>query len=493
MLELLLHVGLLAAFSVYYAFQCTAGTFGTLVWRTEYYNLAAEGFRLGQLALPVTPHPMLLAQPNPYDPALRTLWLWDAILWQGRYFIYWGPVPALCLLAWKTLAGYADKVVDQWLVLAFMLGRLYAGAGLIWSLARQANRPAPVWASALAVSVFALASPTPFVMVRPLIYEACIAAGQCFLFMGLLAAFWSVRTRSVWLAVLAGLAWSCAFNSRVTWLPVAPLLAATCAWFWYRSGARSVRNGVKALAAFGVPVGLGLAAAGAYNYARFGSPTDFGVAHQLTGRPFTSDPRFALPNLYSYLFAEMDWSCTFPFVQVSVNRVLPGFITWPPDYDLGGWLLGERVSGLFVTVPFCYLAFGLLLRPLWNGWLRLHGLPGIRVHMLSRAQACLAVCALACLPSLLPALGGYTASMRYLEDASGAAVLFACIVGFRWIRAPERVLRWSGRAAFTLLALFSIAVGVGLGFSGFVGNFQRENPVLHYKLVQSLSMCQRLP
>ena len=64
----------------------------------RYYNLLADAFRAGQTSLLVTPSPELLALPNPYDPAQNAaLRLHDATLYRGRYYLYFGPTPALVL------------------------------------------------------------------------------------------------------------------------------------------------------------------------------------------------------------------------------------------------------------------------------------------------------------------------------------------------------------------------------------------------------------
>src|SRR5271170_3296922 len=60
------------------------------------YARLADGFLHGQLSLPARPDPRLLVLTNPYDPKANAgLRLDDAVLFNGKYYIYWGPVPAL--------------------------------------------------------------------------------------------------------------------------------------------------------------------------------------------------------------------------------------------------------------------------------------------------------------------------------------------------------------------------------------------------------------
>jgi hypothetical protein len=100
-------------------------------------------------------------------------------------------------------------------------------------------------------------------------------------------------------------------------------------------------------------------------------------------------------------------------------------------------------------------------------------------------------CAACCLLSLLPALGGYAASMRYLEDASGPALVIGLIGAFQLLRSRLIAVRRLGSTAFVLLALYTIGVGVFLGFSGITDNFARQNPVLYMTLVNAWSVCPK--
>src|SRR5688500_7458198 len=187
--RLTLAVPVLALVSLVYVFLATAGTFAELPNQSDYYDRMAEGFRAGHLYLEEKPSAALLAKENPYADKWARLGLWDAILYEDRYYFYWGPVPALLVVAFKAMSGSAGTVNDQWLGLLFMLGRFYGGAALILSLCRMRALSPPPWLAALSIAVFGLAGPGPFIVARPQVYEASLAAGQCFLVWGLWAAF----------------------------------------------------------------------------------------------------------------------------------------------------------------------------------------------------------------------------------------------------------------------------------------------------------------
>src|SRR5512140_234419 len=96
----------------------TTGTWRNMPGKTLYYDWLATAFEHGHLAIEQTPPPALLVLSNPYDPAQRAgipLPV-DVSLYKGRYFIYFGPVPALLLLAAKPFT--AAPIPDSYPVLA---------------------------------------------------------------------------------------------------------------------------------------------------------------------------------------------------------------------------------------------------------------------------------------------------------------------------------------------------------------------------------------
>jgi hypothetical protein len=424
----------------------------------------------------------------------RPLWFWDAVLFDRRYYIYWGPVPALFLLGFKVITRHVGVIADQWPMLAFMLGRLYAGAALILSLAKTMRERPPYWAVALAIVVFGVASPTPFVIARPHVYEASIAAGQCFLFWGLVAAFWGLiqRRAQTLLFVAAGALWALGMGSRATLIAVVPLLVLITGIFAWRRAGSAIGPGFRALLALGVPVALGLVACAAYNYVRFGSVGEFGVNYQLTGRQFKGQNNYILPNLASYLFAELEWSCRFPFAKLPMIRNLWSWITWPVDYDVGAYDFGERVGGFLVTTSWCWM-LGLGIWPLGQRlWRMVRREPQPSNLRFSDLALWLILCSFAAVVSIAPALRGFMGCMRYLEDAIGGLLIVSTMAGF-WMLARSRASGpvWSAlaRVVYVALAVHSVFVGICLGFSGHIDNFRRSNPDLYGRLVDKYSVC----
>src|SRR5262245_9206169 len=67
-------------------------------WK-NYYGTLGEGFLSGHTYLSVPVPPEVIALAEPYNPRDRKVpFLWDASLYQGHYYLYFGPTPAL--LVW---------------------------------------------------------------------------------------------------------------------------------------------------------------------------------------------------------------------------------------------------------------------------------------------------------------------------------------------------------------------------------------------------------
>src|SRR5579862_7499946 len=61
-----------------------------------YYDLLGRAFANGQLRLPAEPAPALLALADPWSDRInRPYRLLDTVLYNGHYYLYHGPTPAL--------------------------------------------------------------------------------------------------------------------------------------------------------------------------------------------------------------------------------------------------------------------------------------------------------------------------------------------------------------------------------------------------------------
>jgi hypothetical protein len=447
----------------------------------------------------------LLARADPYhfkDDSEWDSWLWDASLYNGHYYIYWGPVPGLCLFLVKLLTTYTHTIHDQWLVLFFMLMRLYAGAALILRYAQTQYPELSAWVVQLAILVFGLASPTPYFLARPLVYEASIAAGQGFLFLGLYCAYrglLSALMQSRWF-VAAGACFACAMGSRGSLLIATPLVIAATVFCAQRPAGYPLRGLLRSSVALGAPYAAGIGLYALYNQLRFDSFSEFGLTYQLTGRAFSNENRYFLPNLISYLTSEIRWSCAFPYARLPRTRNLTSLIDWPEDYEVGGHWNSETTAGVLVGTTICWF---------WGVWLYRAALglkrayPGFRsatpapeIAPATR-ELWLLLSSIAAICALAPASRMWMANMRFLQDAAGGIVLGAIAAAFWLLRKPHEPARPDHKrrrrlflALYAVLALHTSFVGVCLGFTGHTDSFPSENKRLFKQLQKKLSVCR---
>ena len=202
---------------------------------SHYFDLQANAYLSGQLALLETPPQALLEMSNPYDWQKRELiggYLWDSSLYNGKYYLYWGPVPALLAAAVKLIGPW--EVDDQYLLLFFVTGLAIALAGLLFRLRQIFFPRAPAWTLMMFTLLGGLNLPLLWLVNRPNVYETAIAGGQFFLLLGLLAAVRGMTSEESggWLA-LAGLAWGAAIGCRVNnGLAIGWMVALVCLYLF---------------------------------------------------------------------------------------------------------------------------------------------------------------------------------------------------------------------------------------------------------------------
>jgi hypothetical protein len=463
------------------------------------YDQLAEGFRAGHLYLPYAPSPALLAKEDPYDPVNADLWARDISLYHGRYYLYWGPVPALLIAAVKVAFRMKASVAEQYPMMAFATTYFLCGLFLIERVTRRLFLGLPLALVAMAVLVFGLANPMLFLVSTAGVYMTAIMGGQAFLMAGLLCAFsgfWEAVSRGRlargWL-VAAGSFWVLAIGCRVSTGPLVVLLALLTAYL-----ARPTRDGRwwevgRNLVSIGIPIAIGVAALLAYNEARFGSWFEVGQRFQLShpDLKFHFSLRYVVPDLYSYLLRPLWRSCHFPFVSATWDM---GRTAFPKGFVLpAGYNMSEPVAGLLVTAPWAWLApVGVLAGV--RAWMRAlrapHGiarLDGVtRGHLLSATGF-----ALAGSLTILPLLAIQATTMRYLADVTGGILLTASFGAWSlYLRARGRP--WLRRALVGLLGAMcgaTMLAGLLLGFTGYGNHFRTFNPALMERLDQRFSRC----
>lgn len=494
---MLLLVLLLATIEMSYVAIISAGAFTTWPTWNNNYDLLAEGFRSGHLYMSVRPQPELLAKADPFNPAWRPLWFWDASLHDGHYYLYWGPFPAVVLALFRIVFRIRATIGDQYPLFAFYTIHLVAGALLIVRMAQRLFDRAPPALTALGIMVFAYANPTPFMIASPGIYEAAIAGGQAFLLLGLLAAFealWREDQRARRrLLIAAGISWGFAFGCRasaslpaalfvvITALAVAPPVPGQ---------PRAWRLPGRPALWMASPIAAVVAAQLVYNKLRFGAWFDFGLSKQLSTMNFRTAPAYLVPNLYSYLLRPLQASCRFPFLSAQAELEASIF----PDLLLPrGYRAPEPVAGMLTATPWVLLA-GLAAVLLARAIRAARRAPGSLTRPDRRGRGSL-WCGAAFLVlgtvTGLPVITEFFATMRFLADVSSGLVL-AGIWAALLVYARVRDRPWPGRittAVLVALGGVTIAIGLLLGVQGYDQMFERHNPELFARWVRLFSRC----
>ena len=432
-----------------------------------FYPLLARAFVEGHLYLDVPPSPKLLALQDPYDPqqsgVLRYA-MGDATLYHGKYYLYFGPTPAILLFAPYlvfTDCDFPQKIaVPIFCSIGFVIS-----AQLFLMILRDHFFGVPVWLKLTCVLSLGMANLIPFLQRTPDVYETAIACAYGLLQLVFLAIYCAMRNPKHalrWLLLASIGLGACAgarFDYSIIGFIFVGLLIGLWRQRWLASKARAWLP-LMALAPIGL-IGLLLAW---YNYARFGSPLEFGTHYVLAGW-----------NMHKYKFAEIGnvpyniWfnffspphlSSKFPFIDAH-----PYIWFHMPDR----FFYLDKVAGLFLISPVSLFALALpvLLRP--GPDFRLRVLPRQKHNPSDRSlvwtAAFMAGAGLAVLPTILYL---NTATMRYIVDFASTFVFLGCLMicHFQSLALKQPFLRLFRQGAFVLILFLGCGTGLLLSFSG---------------------------
>ncbi len=410
----------------------------------DLYAHLADSFLEGRLWLDLEVAPELGAMEDPYDYDARYEWsgedapvFWDYAFANGRYYSYFGAVPALLLYApYRLVTGQPLDTV----VAVGLLGIAYvcASALLVWRVAEHWFPRLGGLARCLAIIGFFAGGDVVYLVSVPRFYSVPILCGLVFVCLGLWAWVGALPNRHRTLpkhaaASADGLSWprlllgsaclalvlGCRPQLCASWVLAFPLFWE--AVFFERTlfSRRSIAQSVAVLA----PFALVALAVGLYNYARFGSPLDFGSAYNLTGFDMTTyeQPKSLTANLVAMMLVwPVNFLGQFPFIEPTVYDP-----AWP-------WAPHEPLFGGYVwIVPTTWFILGAI-------WAR---------RELSRRRLLRLVPILVALSVVVCAVDVSLAgvSQRYLADFAWALSLATVISLFGVLeRSRERALEAEG-------------------------------------------------
>ncbi len=341
-----------------YAWLGSSGKWQTLKPSTYYYDNLAKGFQSAHLYLPIEPDPRLLLLPNPYDLSARKgieVPL-DLSLYKGKFYMYWEPVPALIIIAIKSFRR--GLVSDSYLAFGFVCGTFLAQFFLVVAIWRRFFYNLPKWTLQMSLLLVGLAGPAIFMRHNydiAKIYEAAITGGQFFLMWGFLALYNAmIKPSPSWkLLTLTGCLWALAIGTRlVLVLPVGAMTLTTC-YFIFKSNGWEFKN-INKILPLALPLALGLASLGWYNWVRFGSLTETGFYYHLAGwdvRKYSHEifsPLYFLQNSYNSLFHPFSVKNKFPFINME-SGVAQSIVS---SISLPGGYVAQPITGVLCMFPF---------------------------------------------------------------------------------------------------------------------------------------------
>lgn len=323
--------------------------------QADYYNLLVSGFNKGSLAIDLQVPDAIKNAENPWDPAKRPPGIapHDVSYFKGHYYLYFGVVPVVALM-WPFHALTGHDLPMDYAILLYSIGGFLV-AGWLWLRVIRDHFPRVGAATRVAgMAAVGIAGGQLVLCRRIAMWELPIAAGYYYMAWMLASAYMATRSRRPWgwLAV-AGASLGLAFGCRPTLVGGGAGLAALVVALAVREArggwANARRRGILAAAAAGLPLGVIVAGLLAYNHARFGKFSEFGLNYQLSSIYEATARHFSLSfipfNFSVYFLDPPQWGRYFPFLHpIRAGSMPPGY------YGM------EYVYGILAVCP---LAWGL--------------------------------------------------------------------------------------------------------------------------------------
>jgi hypothetical protein len=404
----------------------------------DYYGSLTDALLSGHLYLKIAPDPRLAALADPWASYQGIPRLHDATYFHGRYYLYFGVTPVLVLLGpWRLLTG--TFLTEGAAAVIFGLVGFLAGLDLLRRLTSKLAAPLSPWWRAAGVVVWGIGTFAFVLMQFPIFYVVPILAAYACLMCAFNAVARAVDAATPpaaarWLAA-ASLAWGMAVGARPQYvfsltallLPLAVLLFRGAGTF-----ARGRRSGLILATVF--PAAAFGAFLAWYNYARFGTPFEFGFRYQFTGgdQRFIKlwNPSLIGPNLAAYLFLGLRPSVYFPFVI--------------PTAGIIGMAAAMPLAVLAAAFPFTFLDRQMRRDATW-----------LNVGLCALAAGCIHLLSLCILP---------IGSARYLVDFTPPFMIAALAAAVFILAAVRRPRRWAARGLAFVVGVLGAVTAVNSGF-----------------------------
>ncbi|MBR6646990.1 MAG: hypothetical protein IKL09_05685 [Clostridia bacterium] len=320
------------------------------------YHSLAESLLKGHFYLDAEVPSSLLALENPYDPSHRAwgTYLWDHAYFEGKYYVYFGIVPCLLyylpcyLLTGVHMPTYVVIFINASLsVLGIML--------LLKEILKKKYPDTPYALYLLLCQIMITGGGLWLIAKRPDFYFVPISTAIMLTLFGLyfwLRAINEKKLNSVWLT-FGSLFMALVAGSRPQFI-LGSFFIFIIFYESFKEKKLLTKSSKKETLSIVIPYVLVAAFLMYYNFARFGSPFDFGANYNLTMNDMTlrgiRSDRTVL-GWFSYLFQPPNITAKFPFIHP--NTIYTAY--------QGTTITEEMFGGFLFTNPFvlfCCLSFG---------------------------------------------------------------------------------------------------------------------------------------
>lgn len=272
--------------------------------------------------IPIKPSPELLALSNPYDPNLnKNCGMHDLSLYKGKYYLYFGIVPALIFYSpYKLIFG--SDLPDGIVVLTFCFGAFFFSVKILEYLKNTYFKGTPDKIMGISLRVLGFGSFIGALLRSPDIYEVAVSGGLFFLTSAIYFLLKETKKdhlnkrRLLLISFLLGL--GCGCRPQIIIIGVFLILSLILRYNFKRNFK------IGDFFAITLPFICFLVLIGFYNFIRFDNPFDFGLKYQLISDDFQNS-FFSFKNLMINIY--FDWfhpiaiNTIFPFVHVNQMKI----------------------------------------------------------------------------------------------------------------------------------------------------------------------------
>lgn len=322
----------------------------------QQYAELAKAMADGQLYLEIEPPQWLVDMDNPYDKGARDElqkqtgeeYLFDVAYYDGHYYVYFGIVPVLLFyLPFYLLTGANfPTAIGVWIgLIAFILGC----TALLDRFARYHFKRVSLGLFLLLQIPLVMCSGVLYLIKFPTFYSLPIMLALAFTVWGLYCWMRGRASKTAWIWYLIGSLCMALVAGCRPQLLVFSLLAFPLFWRKFITERHLfTRKGLKEFICLIAPYAVVALGIMYYNYARFGSPTNFGANYNLTVNDMTmrgSNPGRFLPALFAYFLQTPSTTGVFPWIQPT---------TFDTTY-MGQTIKEVTFGGIFACLPILWI------------------------------------------------------------------------------------------------------------------------------------------